>query len=170
MDNYIVINGKKAELTEEQLEKLGIKIEKKRNNPFDNKPQKISVYSIGTTCVEYRGTILNPLSLTTATLLVERANSFNDSKFAEQVYLHELLNRKLLKYAYDNECEDTQEWNGREAHYYIMFDIIEGKFWATFITSCKEFSTVYFRSKEDAQNAIDHIVKPFMEEHKDFKW
>ena len=37
MDNYIVINGKKAELTEEQLEKLGIKIEKKRNNPFSSK-------------------------------------------------------------------------------------------------------------------------------------
>ena len=26
MENYIVINGKKAELTEEQLEKLGIEV------------------------------------------------------------------------------------------------------------------------------------------------
>lgn len=32
MDNYIVINGKKAELTQEQLEKLGIVVEKK--DPF----------------------------------------------------------------------------------------------------------------------------------------
>ena len=32
MENYIVINGKKAELTEEQLVKLGIKIKKK--TPF----------------------------------------------------------------------------------------------------------------------------------------
>lgn len=32
MENYIVINGKKAELTKEQLEALGIEIEKK--DPF----------------------------------------------------------------------------------------------------------------------------------------
>lgn len=31
--NYIVINGKKAELTEEQLRALGI--EKEKNNPFE---------------------------------------------------------------------------------------------------------------------------------------
>ena len=36
MDNYIVINGKKAELTEEQLKALGIEIKKKRNNPFNS--------------------------------------------------------------------------------------------------------------------------------------
>ena len=32
-ENYIVINGKKVELTEEQLKQLGVKVEKKRNNP-----------------------------------------------------------------------------------------------------------------------------------------
>lgn len=37
MENYIVINGKKAELTEDQLKALNIEIEKKRNNPFNNK-------------------------------------------------------------------------------------------------------------------------------------
>lgn len=31
MENYIVINGKKAELTEEQLKQLGIEIEKKQS-------------------------------------------------------------------------------------------------------------------------------------------
>lgn len=30
MNNYIVINGKKAELTEEQLKQLGISIEKEK--------------------------------------------------------------------------------------------------------------------------------------------
>ena len=36
MENYIVINGKKAELTDEQLKQLGIESEKKRNNPFNS--------------------------------------------------------------------------------------------------------------------------------------
>ena len=31
-ENYIVINGKRAELTEEQMKVLGIKVKK---NPFD---------------------------------------------------------------------------------------------------------------------------------------
>lgn len=35
MDNYIVINGKKTELTEEQLKQLGIETKEKRNNPFE---------------------------------------------------------------------------------------------------------------------------------------
>ena len=54
MDNYIVINGKKAELTEEQLEKLGIKVEKKRNNPFDNIPQSKwnSLFSVTESCIK----------------------------------------------------------------------------------------------------------------------
>ena len=37
-ENYIVINGKKTELTEEQLKQLGIEPEKKRKNPFDRVP------------------------------------------------------------------------------------------------------------------------------------
>lgn len=39
MENYIVINGKKAELTEEQLEKLGIKTE----DPEEKYPPKFKV-------------------------------------------------------------------------------------------------------------------------------
>lgn len=171
MDKYIVINGKKAELTEEQLEKLGIKVEKKRNNPFDTEPQRISVYSIGTTCVECRGTGLNPLNSSTAELLVEKANSFNDYKFANQVYLHELLNRKLLKYAYDNEYEDS-EWDKDDinAHCYIYFDVVDKCFDVGVHTYCKPMNVVFFSSFDVARKAIEEVVKPFIEEHKDFKW
>lgn len=173
MDNYIVINGKKAELTEEQLEKLGIKVEKKRNNPFDTEPQKISVYSVGTTGVEYRGTAFNPLSSSmvelTAELLVEKANSFNDYEFANQVYLHELLNRKLLKYAWDNEAEDGK-WNASNFHYFIIFNTLEKYFDVGRRGTCKAENVVYFSSKKVAEKAIEDVVKPFMEEHKDFEW
>lgn len=38
MDNYIVVNGKKVELTEEQLKQLGISVEvKKERNTFYKK-------------------------------------------------------------------------------------------------------------------------------------
>lgn len=48
MENYIVINGKKAELTEEQLEKLGIEV---KNDPF--KKEEGHKYF----CIENDGTI-----------------------------------------------------------------------------------------------------------------
>lgn len=38
-ENYIVINGKKIELTEEQLKQLGIEPKKKRKNPFERVPK-----------------------------------------------------------------------------------------------------------------------------------
>ena len=44
MDNYICINGKKAELTEEQLKKLGIKL--KMLSSFDRQDNGSTYYSI----------------------------------------------------------------------------------------------------------------------------
>ena len=42
-ENYIVINGKKAELTNEQMEILGIKV---RKNPFERVSKNESYYNI----------------------------------------------------------------------------------------------------------------------------
>ena len=42
-ENYIVINGKKAELTNEQMKLLGIKV---RKNPFERVSKNESYYNI----------------------------------------------------------------------------------------------------------------------------
>lgn len=166
MDNYIVINGKKAELTEEQLKALGIVVKKKRNNPFNSDVYTRDTYHyIGTegvlrTCFddeEIDGTFVN------------NANSFNDEDFARQVYLHELLSRKLLKYAWDSEAEDC-EWDCNKPHYYIFFDYLEVVFSIVTVTTNKNQGTVYFSKQEVAENAIEDIVKPFTKEHPEFVW
>lgn len=69
--------------------------------------------------------------------LYTAANYFNDKEFAQQVALHQLLYRKLLKFAYDNECEDNQEWNKTNCHYYISYSIDEGRFYADVTGSFK---------------------------------
>lgn len=175
MENYIVINGKKAELTEEQLKQLGIKTkkesEKKRTNPFDSTPRQVHVYSIGHVGVQTFGSILTPVDLSMTESLVNTANSFNDYDFARQLYLHELLNRKLLKYAYDNEAEDVKWDCNSKQHYYIFFDYSDKVFSiATGISIYKNEGSVYFSKQEVAENAIEDIVKPFMEEHPEFIW
>lgn len=199
MDTYIVINGKKAELTEEQLnslcmfnrfaqmakEQFGLIITQKetagetfktlfgvdfsdcseRNNPFNDRPKvNDSFYYISCDGVRLDDDDdFNDDMITTA-------NSFNDEDFANQVYLHELLNRKLLKYAYDNVAEDC-EWDkdGANSHYYIYFDSKKGHFVVETNLYCHS-QNIYFSSMNIAKQAIKDVVEPFMEEHPEFVW
>lgn len=205
MENYIVINGKRAELTEEQLnslcmfnrfaqmakEQFGLTITPKetagetfktlfgvdfsdcseRTNPFDSSPRQVHVYSIGHVGVQTFGSMLTPIDLSMTESLVNTANSFNDYDFARQLYLHELLNRKLLKYSWDNEAED-RSWNGDNFHYYIIRDnrYRDGRYFVSYRDYYKENSTVYFSKKDVAEKAVEDVVKPFMRLNPDFVW
>lgn len=165
MDNYIVINGKKAELTEEQLKQLGINVEKE--TPFAKCIDKGLYYYITA-----RGVIESETEEGDCIdrSLYNNANYFNDKDFAQQVTLHQLLYRKLLKYAYENEAEDCEwNWNG-ERHYYIFFDYSESLFMIAYTIMCKNQGVVYFSKEEVARQAIKDVVKPFMKEHPEFVW
>lgn len=178
MENYICINGNKTELTEEQLKQLGIKEEvkvkednPKRNNPFNSEPEEVNgnFYYITSDGVRFDDNDdYNAGMITTA-------NSFNNGLFAKQVYLHELLNRKLLKYAYDNEAEDC-EWNWTVSpickgniHYFIYKEILSGQF-KIGNDVISRHSEVYFSEHDVAERAIADVVKPFMEEYPEFEW
>lgn len=168
MKNYIVINGKKAELTEEQLKQLlGIEVKKKRNNPFNDQSKVDNIFY----CVTSDGVRLNDDNDYNYNVdMITAANSFNDKDFANQVYLHELLNRKLLKYAWDNEAKDC-EWDEDDAnpHYYIYFDSTNGHFDVE-TNYYYRSQNIYFSKKKIAEQAIVDVVKPFMEEHPEFVW
>lgn len=172
MENYIVINGKKSELTEEQLEQLGIETKKKRNNPFNNKSETDNILYV--TDATHLDGVANSHEYydneNWTRCMIERANSFNDKDFANQVYLHELLNRKLLKYAWDNEAEDV-EWDeyGVNPHYHIYFDSTKGDFVVEAHHYCRSQNT-YFSSEKVAKQAIKDVIEPFMEEHPEFVW
>lgn len=201
MENYIVINGKRAELTEEQLnslcmfnrfaqmakEQFGLTITPKetagktfktlfgvdfsdcseRTNPFNSEPEKVndSFYYITSD-----GVRLDDDDDYNAEMIAT-ANSFNDKDFVNQIYLHELFNRKLLKYAYDNNAED-HEWNSNNnnCHYYIYFNYQFNEFIVTSATRCKNYFCTYFSSEKVARQAIEDVVKPFMKEHPKFVW
>lgn len=101
--------------------------------------------------------------------LYKTNNYFNDDSVAQQVALHQLLYRKLLKFAYDNECEDDREWDSNNLHYYIFYNHIRGMFGIRSDYDNKS-QYVYFSSDEGALRAIREVVKPFMKEHPDFVW
>lgn len=159
-ENYAVINGKRVELTDKQVKMLEIK----RKNPF----KRVSNYEyyfikdIGDVCkyTDNQGLVDN--------LIYDNVNYFNDEDFAKQVALHQLLYRKLLKFAYDNNCEDT-EWNAQSVHWYIYYKTADNKF---DIDANNEFKQqgVYFSTSLCAERAIKDVVEPFMKEHPDFVW
>ena len=118
-DNYAVINGKRVEPAEEQLKALGIEVETKRKNPFEEVNRFEDYYFVE------KNNEIHAYMKTDSSVdnqMYTSANYFNDKAFAEQVALHQLLYRKLLKFAYDNECEDTAEWNGYSYHFYIRYN------------------------------------------------
>lgn len=160
----LTIDGKELRLTDEQLKMLGIAT---RNNPFDRTSNPCGEYfytdafgSVGVGSEEYSDVWKQ---------LGNAANYFNDKNFANQVALHQLLYRKLLKYAYDNGFED-EEWDETKMHAYIIYNFTRKDYDIRWTRSEKEPGTVYFKTPTRATAALNEVVMPFMKEHPDFVW
>lgn len=165
-DNYAVIDGKKVKLTDEQLKALGVEIKKKRNNPFE-RVDRYRIYSY----ISAVGRVINDSDsqIQADNDCYDTSNYFNDPAFAKQVALHQLLYRKLLKFAYDNEYEDSAEWGGNNSHWAIRYNNNRNKL-DSFCQNDYKARDVYFSSEEGAERAIYEVVEPFMKEHPDFVW
>ena len=159
----LTIDGKEIQLTDEQLKMLGIEVKK---NPFDRVSGDDKYYY-----AIVSGDVLRRVDINDKTdrRLYNTINYFNDKTFAEQVALHQLLYRKLLKFSYDNGYEDTEEWNGGNEHWAIRYNSYRNEFRLYYQDGYKAHE-VYFSSEEGAKRAIKEVVEPFMKEHPEFKW
>lgn len=165
MDNYAVINGKHVELTDEQVKAINAEIVELKTNPFNR-------MGLGSYCYipHLDGTVgtFTEDNSTSANYAYRNCSYFNDKDFAKQVALHQLLYRKLLKFAYDNNCEDI-EWNTANDHWRILYCKNDDDFDVLNMKAVKDL-TVYFSTKEGASRAINEVIRPFMKEHPDFVW
>ena len=133
-ENYIVINGKKSKLTEEQI-KAFKKEAAEEKNPFAGR--EVYVYTI----VEPGGVdkVLNNPSIR------ENGLAFKDIDFARQVALHQLLYRKLLKYAYDNDAAVDDWTDPNSKKYFIAKSIEDNKFYVYWNIIFKYNGVIYFK-------------------------
>lgn len=161
MNNYAMINGKRIELTDEQVKILEIK----RKNPFERVTKGNVYYKI----TGY-GNVDDSREDGDSTdqALYDEVNYFNNDSVAQQVALHQLLYRKLLKFSYDNDCED-EEWNGTNDHWLIVYYQLNDDFVISNVQCIKDY-TVYFSTEEGASRAINEVIRPFMKEHPEFVW
>ena len=110
----------------------------------------------------------NPFKMV-AENIYSKSNYFNAKEFAKQAALHQLLYRKLLKFAYDNGFEDTAKWDGVNPHWHIIYNRVNDVFITMKKLASKDF-TVYFSTEEGAERAIEEVVKPFVKEYPEFVW
>lgn len=162
----LTIDGKEIQLTDEQLKMLGIEPEKKRKNPFERSKCHGSYYYV---CEDNDVWSDTDYFVDNDDGRYDAANYFNDRGFAEQVALHQLLYRKLLKFAYDNGFEDTSEWDGENKHWSICYNY-ENRTLTTLSSCLYKSNVVWFSSEKGAEQAIAEVVEPFMKEHPEFVW
>lgn len=162
MENYIVINGQKMELTKEQMEKLGI--QENKENPFERKICEKFYYIIVSGMVNE--------AIDNDTLwdvdIYRTANYCRDKKLMQQRALHETLDRLLWRFACEN-GELENPWDNKHYHYMIYYQNDTKEF---LIDQAQTFHHhgVYFSSYAIAQRAIEEIVIPFIEKNPDFVW
>lgn len=161
-DGRLITGDKTVQLTEEQLDMLGIKI---RKNPFERVNGKYylikDTYGGSYATIDNRGVFDDNA--------YNNVNYFNDKDFANQVAFHQLLYRKLLKFAWDNEAEDTPEWNVKNEYYGIAYDYENHKFVLEVAHIYKSYG-VHFSSSKVAERAIKEVIEPFQKEHPEFVW
>ena len=161
MENYIVINGKKAELTNEQLEKLGIEI---KDDPFIKRNEVFYyVSSSGQVHGQTEGYGTGSDSLFNA------ANYCRDRKIMEHRALHETLNRILWRFSMQNGGDELDWRNEFQNKWVINFNYKDNSFFIENKPQLRSFDPCFI-SKEIVECAINEIVKPFMEKHPDFVW
>lgn len=151
-ENYIVINGKKAELTEEQLKQLGIEVGK-------NKRERVKVGDVFffvdrsnciDSCVDSRAARSN--------YCYDTHNYFKTKEEAEEYAEVLEIKRQLMKFA--DEHNDKIDWEDIDQFGYVIC-------WNPCLNDiriCKDgFKTapeiIYFSSVDIAQKAIDTIGK-----------
>ena len=157
MKNYICIDGKKAELTEEQLKALGIEI--KEDNIFGLNCDKPFYY------INSLGQVVPNIWISQDNYepLHKVANYCTDKDLLQQRAYEETLNRLLWRYSMEHDG-DKIDWNDSlNNKYFIRYDHELKKYdWAMATGFISSLGTPYFYSLEMVKNAIKEIVEPFM--------
>jgi len=163
MENYIVINGKKAELTKEQLVALGIEVEKE--DPFKKNADYYFIDSAGTVIYDYYS-----IGCSTSELRYNVGNYCTNKRLMEQRALHETLNRLLWRHSMQHGGDEMDWFDAKQSKYYIYYDAFEKKYKVANNQYCVSEGTTYFISIKVAEDAIKEIVKPFIKQHPEFRW
>lgn len=166
MDNYLMLDGQKYELSPELVNAL---------RSIDPVPEEKKAFARngGKDCYWYIGSkgivcedVDRDYELDESRYAA--ANYCTDKSLMEQRAMHETLNRRLWRFS--EEHGGDPEWDGVNYHHSIYYDKTDGNFGCASNTFHHGNGVVYFRDVDTALSAIEEIVKPFLSAHPDFVW
>jgi hypothetical protein len=164
MENYIMLNGKRIDLTAEQIETL---MGKKEKDPFERVEHNCAYCFIDTDGkVEWE----NDVNISYDVERYEAGNYCTDKELMEQRALHVILNQQLWRYSMQHGGREISHEN--DAWHYMVVQSVYSTEWSVMalIADAGIIGAVLFKDKETAEAAIEEIVKPFMEKHPEFRW
>ena len=158
-DNCIILNGKKAELTPDQLKALGIAPPKK--SPFARVVIGENFTYVGADGKLYKDTEAHhDLDNSRYSIANYYADTPEGRKIAHQRAMHHVLSDKLYRYAYEHGgVPKLNEYN-------YQINLHDMRVCMGAITSNES----RFASEEAAEEAIDKIIKPFLKEHSEYEF
>lgn len=154
-DIKLIIDGEEIKLTEEQIEVLNLNENK---NPYArNQTYKRYYYITSTGRIDsYHD---NNFDFDNDVYNV--ANYYNNKEFANEQSKLETLNRLLKRFSYENNWSDVLWENSKSYKYFIYYDLNCDKYGIGYNITSKINNTVYFKTEEIAQRAINEIIIPF---------
>ncbi len=167
MDNYIMFEGRKIFLTDEQTEMLK-SAQIIKSSPFARVDKDQEYYSIGSDGVVYEESDQN---LPYDDRCFETGNYCTDCSLMKQRALHETLNRLLWRFSMENGGDKLQFSDQDTKKWYIYYDPNHSSlaFNSMYTFRAIHLGDVYFPTKELADRAIYEIVWPFVRSHPMYK-
>lgn len=160
---YLEIDGKRIELTNEQVEKL-LGAEEIKKNPFEKGEDYYFITPAGNVRKDF-----DTDGCKESSLRYDVANYCKDEELMKQRALHEILDRLLWKFSMENDGDKIDWHDDDDEKYAIVFCYNDNNF-DIHLNCYTCYNTIHFHSREIAKRAIEEIIKPFMKKHPEFVW
>ena len=162
-ENYIVINGKRAELTEEQLQQLGIKVSnnKRWRGNLHERYYRVNTFN--------QVSSLRDVDSDDDTWLYDSHNYFKTREDADKYA--RVLETEMLLHKYADEHNDELTWCSQNScvwNIYYDYDTDKPNFGSW--TKYKFPHTVYFSSEKIARDALEEIGEERIKEYLTYEW
>lgn len=166
------IDGRRIELTDEQVEELLKDNEHSMKKYFARRPitqckNENSKYY----CIVAQGNVEGYYETGHSfdNKVYNVANYCTDEKLMQQRALHEILDRLLWRFSMENDGDKIDWDNHFQLKYSICFNH-EDKEFLIRNNTYSQYGKIYFHSYRIAERAIKEIIEPFMKEHPEFIW
>lgn len=161
-ENYIVINGKKAELTEEQLRQLGIEVDKDKRWRAEGQGMYYFVTNTG------RAGVCHEWLIEADNFRYDTHNYFKTEEEAQEYADVLEIKRQLIKFA--DEHNKKIDWKDSQALKWYLYCGEPTETIVIGYTYYKHPETVYFSSKELVQQAVKEIGEENIIKYLTYEW